>query len=149
MSIVINGEKITASEAMSILKMFFHDAKELAGQFHGMNRSVKFRTNWPNEYEFAEPEWKSFVEAARTAYAIQLGDPKTSPVDARRMHIAIVLQDTLAKGEETDNRLQLSPNTQQFEGDKGENRRIVEKFGEAPNLRALLRRGAAKINEYH
>lgn len=146
MAIEINGEKISAKEARDLLKMLYHDAEQLAGQFHGANRSEKFRANWPDEYEFARSEWKNFVEATRAAYAIQLGDPKTSPADARRMHLAIVLQDMMAKGEEKDNRLQLAPNTQQFEGDRRENRKIAEKFGNAPNLRALLRRGAAKIN---
>lgn len=138
MSIVINGETITAKEAVSLIKMLCHDAKEIAGVFHGMNRSEKFRINWPDETKFTEGNWKTFVEAARQMYADRLGDPKTPPADARKMHLALVLQAKLAEGQQTDSRLQLSPNTLQFEGDPYENRKIAEKFGKRPNLRAAL-----------
>jgi len=145
----INGEHIPVSECTAILKMLYNDAKEIAGVFHGMNRSAKFRINWPDETLFAESEWKSFVSAARAMYADRLGDPKTPPADARKMHIALVLQARLAKGQETDNRLQLAPNTLQFEGDKHENKKVAETYGLKPNFRAQLRQGAAKLARMH
>ena len=145
----INGEMVPVSECHSILKMLYSDAKEIAGVFHGMNRSAKFRINWPDETLFAESEWKSFVSAARTMYAERLGDPKTPQTDARKMHIALVLQAKLAKGQETDNRLQLAPNTLQFDGDKHENRKIAENYGLKPNFRAQLRQGAMKLARMH
>jgi hypothetical protein len=145
----INGEKVPVSECQIILRMLYNDAKEIAGVFHGMNRSVKFRINWPDETIFAESEWKSFVSAARSMYAERLGDPKTPKDDARKMHIALVLQASLAKGQETDNRLQLAPNTLQFEGDKFENRKIAETYGLRPNFRAQLRQGAMKLARIH
>ena len=143
--IVINGEEIPVSEAQELVRILCNDAEEMAGVFHGMNRSIKFRTNWPNEDDFAASEWKNFIEAVRAMYADRLGDPKTPPADARRMHLAIVLQDMIGKNAEKDTRLQLSPGTQQFEGDKVENRKILEKFGPKPNLRAALRNGVAKF----
>lgn len=136
--IEINGEQITNEEAMGLIRMLYHDAKQLAGQFYDADRSVKFRTNWPDQYKFANSEWKSFIEATRTAYALQLGDPKTKPEDARRMHLALVLEAKIGEGKEKDNRLQLFPNTQQFVGDKHENKKILEKFGAVPNYRAAL-----------
>lgn len=149
MSIDINGEAITKKEAMDILRMFYRDAEELAGQFYDQDRSAKFRLNWPSQDDFVKTERLAFVEAVRSTYAALLGDPKTDPADARRMHLAIVLQERLGQGEEKNNRLQLFPNTQQFVGDRYENRKIIEKFGLRPNLRAALRQGAAKINSLH
>ncbi len=113
--------------------MLCNDAKQIAGVFHGMNRSAKFRRNWPNEYVFADANWKNFMESARAMYAERLGDPKTPPSDARKMHLALVLQTMAEQGVEKDNRLQLAPNTQQFEGDPFENRKIVEQWGKQSN----------------
>lgn len=127
--IEINGERIEKSEALDCVKMLCSDAKKIAGEFHGMNRSAKFRKNWPNEYVFADTNWKSFMEAARTLYAQQLGDPKVTDYDKRRMHIALVVQTLAEQGAEKDTRLQLAPNSQQFEGDKFENNKIIDKFG--------------------
>jgi hypothetical protein len=147
--IEINGETLTTKEAMDLLLMFYKDAEELAGQFYDQDRSAKFRVNWPSQDDFVKTERLAFVEAVRTAYALQLGDPKTDPADARRMHLAIILQERIGEGEEKNNRLQLFPNTQQFAGDRYDNRKIIEKFGLRPNLRAALRQGAAKINTIH
>src|SRR5882672_1170286 len=98
--LIVNGERIPKSEALSLIRMFYNDAKQIAGVFHGMNRSEKFRRNWPNEYLFAEANWKTFVEAARQLYAQRLGDPKTAPADARKMHLALVLQAMAEQGAE-------------------------------------------------
>lgn len=137
--IEINGEQIDAPEATSLIRMICNDAKQVAGVFHGMNRSAKFRRNWPNEYVFADANWKTFMEATRKMYAERLADPKTPPADARKMHLALVLETMIAQETETDNRLQLAPNTQQFVGDPFENKKIVEKFGQQSNtLKEIL-----------
>lgn len=137
--IEINGQKIAKSEALDCVRMLCNDAKQLAGQFHGQNRSEKFRKNWPNEYVFADANWKSFVEAARSYYAQLLGDPKVPEYDKRRMHIALVVQSLAEQGAQKDTRLQLAPNTQQFVGDPFENRKIVNEFGKHSNtLKELL-----------
>lgn len=141
--IEINGEKISASEAKGLLRMLYNDARQIAGEFHGMNRSEKFRVNWPDEYRFADANWKTFVDACRQLYAERLTDPKTPPADARKMHLALVLQAMMAQGEEADTRLQLAPGTQQFEGDRHENRKIAERFGRTPNLLAALMNSVA------
>ena len=141
--IEINGEKITKKEAMNLVRMLCNDAKQMAGEFHGNNRSEKFRINWPDEYKFADANWKTFIEPTRQFYAELLGDPKTPPDEARKMHLALILQAMMADGQETDNRLQIAPNSQQFLGDKTENQRILERFGKVPNFRALLMNSAA------
>lgn len=139
----INGEQITEKEAASLLRMLYHDAKQIAGEFHGLNRSPKFRVNWPDEYLYADANWKTFVDPCRKMYAAKLADPKTRPEDARKIHLALVLQAMMASGEEVDNRLQVAPDSQQFAGDKKENLNIVEKFGTAPNMRAALMNSTA------
>ncbi len=153
-AIEINGEAIEAREAAALIRILYNDAKQIAGVYHGTNRSLKFRVNWPNEYDFAESEWKNFIVAARAMYAERLGDPKTPPDEARKMFLALALERMVAQGQqmdgiEPDNRLQLAPNTQQFEGDKRENAKILENFGARPNLRAVLKGGAAKLARLH
>lgn len=142
--IEINGEQISAHEAASLVRMLCNDAKQIAGTFHGMNRSAKFRANWPNEYVFADANWKTFVEASRSMYAQRLADPKTPPVDARRMHLAMVLQTMAEQGAEKDPRLQLAPNTQQYVGDPFENRKIVNDFGKHSGTFKDLLMGSAR-----
>ena len=141
----INGDIVSAKEAGDLIKMLYNDAKQLAGVFHGMNRSAKFRKNWPNEYVFAESEWKTFIAATRQMYVDRLKDPKTLPSDAKRMFQALYLERLAAEGQEADPRLQLAPNTQQFEGDKYENRRIVEDFGDQSNTFAELALGTTAL----
>ena len=136
--IEINGENISTREALDLTRMLYHDASEVAGEFYEMNRSEKFRTNWPNQDRFVATNWKTFVEATRQIYAARLGDLKTPPAEARKMHLVLVLQAMMAKGEEADNRLQIAPGTQAFEGDKAENRKTMERFGPNPNLRAAI-----------
>jgi len=131
--IEVNGEHIAKSEALALVRMLCNDAKQIAGQFHNMERSAKFRRNWPNEYVFADSQWKNFVEAARAMYAQRLGDPKTFPSDARKMHLAVVLYAMAEQGSEKFGGVQIAPNTQQFEGDKFENRKIVDQFGKQSN----------------
>lgn len=148
-SIPVNGEDIPVDEVMRLIKMLYNDAYKIAGVYHGMTRSAKFRVNWPDEYKFADANWKTFVDAARRMYAERLGDPKTPPDDARKMHLALVLEHMIAQGQESDTRLQLHPGTQQFEGDPVENKRIVEMFGKKPNLRAALMNSAASRSTIH
>jgi hypothetical protein len=51
----------------------------------------------------------------------------------------------MAKGEEADNRLQIAPNSAQFEGDNRENVKIMEKFGPNPNFRAALKNSVTPL----
>ena len=143
--ILVNGEQISTKEAAQLVGMIRDDAKEVAGQFHNMNRSEKFRVNWPNEYYFAESEWKSFVEAVRLMYTERLADPLTSDAEKRKLHLALVIEHMVAQAGEADNRLQIKPNTQQFVGDPFENRKIKNQFGTAPDLKAAMKNSTAAI----
>lgn len=142
----VSGQTISTREAADLVRMLCNDAKEFAGQFYDMNRSVKFRANWPVQDNFVDSNWKTFVEAVRALYAERLGDPKTPPEDARKMHLAIVLQEEIGKGQEKDSRLQIRKDSQQFHGDPFENRKIIEKFGTTQNLRAGFMNSVAQIN---
>jgi hypothetical protein len=141
----INGEFVSSKDAADLIKMLYNDAKQVAGVFHGMNRSKKFRKNWPNEYVFAESEWKTFVAATRQMYVDRLKDKKTLPSDAKKMFQALYLERLASVDQEQDTRLQLAPNTQQFEGDKYENKQISEKFGEHSNSFAELAMGTTAL----
>lgn len=148
-NIAVGNEVITVREAMNLVEMIQRDAKEIAGVFHGESRSVKFRANWPNEYDFVDANWKSFVAAARGMYAERLSNPKTPAEDARKMHLAILLERAYSEGirqqgGESDNRLQIALNTQQFVGDPIENRKIVEQYGTGKNLRAAFLNGVSR-----
>jgi len=143
--LTINGEQIGTDEATKLIRMLCEDAKQIAGIFHGMNRSDKFRKNWPSEYEYADANWKSFIKAARQMYAERLADPKTPPAEGRMMHLALVLQAQMGAVQEQDPRLQIAPNTQQFVGDPFENKKIIDRWGRQSNtLRELLLSSAAK-----
>jgi hypothetical protein len=134
----INGEQISEHEASQLIKMLLSDAKRMAGEFHNMTRSEKFRANWPDEYKFANSEWRNFVEATITFYAELLGKPETSEYLKSRMHKAIVLWARIGKEMPKDNRIQLQPGTLQFEGDPHENKKILETYGRGQNVRAAL-----------
>ena len=125
-------------EAADCVKMLINDAKELAGVYHGQNRSEKFRINWPDERKFASANWKTFVQAAIEGYATLLGKANVMEKDKRRMYIARLMWDRLQQDKEPDNRLQMKPGTQQFVGDPYENRKIKEQFGLTKNFRAHL-----------
>jgi len=144
-TIELNGEQISVSEAAKLIQMLYNDAAQVAGEFHGMNRSEKFRINWPDEDLFVKANWKTFVQATREMYTAQLADKKVPEAKKQQIFKALVLERKIAQGQESDTRLQLKPNTQQFVGDKRENALILDKFGKKPNFRAALANGAAKI----
>ena len=145
--IEINGELVSLYEARSLLRMLVEDARRIAGQFHNMNRSAKFRINWPDEDQFAGSEWRNFIDATHTLYADLLGKKDVSDYDKKRLLQAIVLWRMVGDMKESTATLQIMPDSQQFHGDKTENRKTAEKFGDTPNLRAWLRRSTAPL--YH
>lgn len=145
----IDGEDLGASQIEFYRRTLKNDCVKFAGEFHGMNRSKKFRANWPNEYEFADRFWKKFVSAVRQLYAQQLANPHTPEESKKTIHRCLVI-DAMTNAElekslfEMDNSLQLAPNTQQFIGDKKENAGISENWGDEahPLRKALLSTGA-------
>lgn len=145
----IDGEDLTSTQVEFYRRTLKNDCIKFAGEFYGMNRSKKFRANWPNEYDFADANWKKFVAAVRGLYAQQLATPHTSEESKQTIHRCLVI-DAMTNAElerslvELDNSLQLAPNTQQFIGDKKENTVISENFGDGahPRRKALLNTGA-------
>ena len=138
--IIVNGVRLTVKEAGKRIKVIYDLAKEIAGEFYDMNRSDKFRINWPDQDEFAASEWKSFVESARILLTQMLTKQEVPTSDKDRIAQALIIETEIAQGMERDARLQIFKGSQQFFGDKYENKNILEKFGKAPNMRAYLRR---------
>ena len=138
--IIVNGVRLTVKEASKRIKIIYDLAKEIAGEFYDMNRSGKFRINWPDQDEFAKSEWKSFVESARILLTQQLAKQEVPTSEKDKIAQALIIETEIAQGMERDARLQILKGSQQFLGDKYENKSILEKFGKAPNLRAYLRR---------
>lgn len=148
--IEIAGERVSTYEAGELVRMLCNDAKQIAGMFHNMERAPIFRANWPNEYLYADANWKNFLEAARAMYAERLGDPKTPPAEARKMHLALVLQTMAEQGAQNDTRLQLTPNTQQFVGDPYENKKTTDRFGRRSlTFMELLMSSAGGSRRFH
>jgi len=142
--VLVNGKEIPVREARKRIKLIYDLARNIAGEFHDMERSDKFRANWPDQDEFVKHEWRTFVQAARIMITTNILSKQEVPVkDKDEYFEALIIEREISKGQETDARLQLMPNTQQFIGDKYENRKIKEKFGDSTNLRAWLRRSVA------
>jgi hypothetical protein len=142
--IIVNGVRLTTKDAAKRVKVIYNLARECAGEFYDMERSEKFRTNWPDQDEFVKSEWKSFVAQARLMLTKVLHGAEMTP-ENDEIHQALVIEREISKGIESDSRLQIMKDSQQFVGDKFENRKILEKFGKAPNMRAYLRRSTAVL----
>jgi hypothetical protein len=116
------------------------DAQEYAGQFFDQCRSAKFRSAWTEvglrsgrdaQLCFVDAQWTHFVEHVRSIYAQMLISEKVSEPDKYRIHQALIVQAMLgAQSQEVP--IQLAPGTQQFEGEKYENKQIAASFGERP-----------------
>lgn len=145
---IVDGEKLTRSEVRRLLDMVRKDAQEYAGQFYDQCRSAKFRSAWAEvglrsgrdpQMCFVDAQWTHFVEHVRSLYAEMLTSPKISEPDKYRMHQALIVQAMLgAQSQQVP--IQLAPGTQQFEGEKYENRKISEIHGAhaEPSLMAKL-----------
>lgn len=139
----IEGELIQDDEIIDILKMIDHDCKEFAGAFFEEDRSKKFRRTW-NEVGklsgrsaqdcFVDHSWKHFVMHVRAWYANRLTNPVIPEKEAIRLHRALIIEYMRGKGKTAQDVLQLSPGTQQFVGDREENRHISEEFGDGETV---------------
>ncbi|HLH92078.1 MAG TPA: hypothetical protein VKX28_26900 [Xanthobacteraceae bacterium] len=129
MPLMVDGELLQDDEVRKLMALVENDAKKVAGEFHGMKRSAKFRAMWPNEYVFAEQNWKNFVVAVRMMYAERLADQKTRPEEAETMFRALCVQAMMGAGPNAPAPIQSLPNTENFVGDKTENKVIDESFG--------------------
>lgn len=148
---VINGEIIPHDEAMRLVRMMYDDAKEMAGQFHNMNRSVKFRRNWPSEKRFAKMEWRNFVEGVRLMYTDLIAQPSHPYEQKMKLFKALVIEKDVcdllkAEGYEEDTRLQITKGTEEFEGSKDKTRKIAEDFGGNENFRAVMANALATLH---
>lgn len=141
---LVNGEQIPKSEACELLRMFYNDCKQIAGQFYEHERSEKFRANWPIDTVYVNCNWRNFFQETRQAYAELLGRPdeQVSPYDKRRIFLAIALHDQVEKVSPKFEGVQIAKDSPQFWGDKRENKNISELWGKRSNtFREILMNG--------
>jgi hypothetical protein len=145
-TVFIGGIESTHHEVMECVRMLCNRAKDRAGEAHGKDRSEKFRANWPDENTYAIASWKNYVQQVINEYASAMDASSTaSDYDKRRMYIARLMWEQLGEGKEKDNRLQIMRGSQQFEGDKYENKKIADKFGKQSNTFAELALGTTAL----
>ena len=139
MPLNIEGELVSDEEIIEILRMIDHDCKEMAGLFFEEDRSNKFRKTWKQVGElsrrsaqdcFVDHAWKHFVVHVRAWYAHRLSNPVIPEKEALRLHRALIIEYQRGLAKSAKDVLQLAPGTQQFEGDKQENRHISEEYGD-------------------
>lgn len=150
---IVDGENLSDFEVHKLIAMVRKDAEEYAGQFYDQCRSKKFRRAWAEvglragrdpQMVFVEQQWTHFVEHVRSLYAQMLTSPKVAEEDKAKIHKALIVQAVL--GQQSQHApVQMAPGTQQFEGEKYENRQISAQFGEyaEPALLAKLMSGTA------
>lgn len=154
-NILIGGEVVGPGEAYELWRStLMHEAMETAGRFYERKRSAKFRANWPSDKEYVAANWKNFFEEARKKLPTKLVNPLISLKDKQKIYIVILLDRAFEAGRkmigvESDTSLQIASNSQQFDGDSRENKKIADRFGDRPNFRARLKAGAAKMGSLH
>lgn len=135
---IVDGQILTNQQVRALIRMVRKDAEEYAGQFYDQCRSAKFRSAWVEvglrtgrdpQLCFVEAQWKHFVEHVRTLYVQMLTSPRVSEADKYRIHQALIVQAQLG-AQSQDIPIQLAPGTQQFEGEKYENRQTAINFGD-------------------
>jgi hypothetical protein len=109
--------------------MIVHDAKEFAGVFYDQKRSGKFRTTWPSQMGFVNANWPNFVVHVRSAYAEMLARPNTPQDQKDKIYAALIDDAKVNRSDGADSPLQLTPNTQAFEGDRRANAKVDEDYG--------------------
>jgi hypothetical protein len=146
-TVFVGGVESTHYEVMDCVRMLCNRAKDIAGEAHGKDRSEKFRANWPDENNYAIASWKNCVQQVINEYAAKMDASRldVSDYDKRRMFIAVLMWQQTAEGKEKDNRLQFMRDSQQFEGDKHENKKIADKFGKQSNSFIELAMGTSAI----
>ena len=129
---IVDGQILTNREVRKLLEMFHKHCQEYAGQFYDQCRSVKFRKAWTEvglregrdaQLCFVDAQWSHFVEHVRTVYVGMLTNEKIKEEDKYRIHQALIVQATLGATSQHVP-VQIAPNTQQFVGDKFENKQI-------------------------
>lgn len=143
MPLNIEGEIVQDDEIRDILHMIDHDCKEFAGAFFEEDRSRKFRRTWEKVGKlsrrsaqdcFVDHAWKHFVVHVRAWYAHKLSDPGLPEKEQARLHRALIIEYMRGTAQQAKDVLQMTPGTQQFNGDKTENRHISETYGDEATI---------------
>jgi hypothetical protein len=117
-----------------------HDAKEMAGCFYENDRSEVFRTTWPDQMDYVNAKWAHFVEPVRQAYAELLAHPGVPEDQKERMYEALTDQIEATVSDGAHSPLPIFKDSENFVGDRRENRKIIDTIGRGPrSLAAKLR----------
>ena len=146
MIIMVDGERITKSELRRLIKFFDHECKEVAGAFFEQcrkgllgdaGRSEKFRAFWseigfrcgkdPAECYVAS-HYQNFAEDVRAHLAGLLARPDVPEHEKQTIHKALIVQQMFGQNSQHVP-VQLNQDSQQFAGDRFENREIVKNHG--------------------
>lgn len=122
-------------------------AKENAGVFYDQDRSALFRQTWPDQDVYVQAKWPHFVASVREGWSGALGDPSTPQAVKDYFYDALVadrVQEAASSPAQNDV-VQLAPGTNQFHGDKFENRETAKNFGNGGWLHRKLMTTAAKF----
>lgn len=155
MPVWVDAHMLSDHEVRKCIALFNRECEEFAGQFFDQNRSEKFRAAWTEaafrvgkdpQLFFVEQIRLHFAEHVRRVLAGMLADPKVREADKRRIHRALIIQSMMGEWSQYAP-VQLAPGTQQFEGDKYENRQIAEKWGTRPGEKLVnkLMNGTARV----
>lgn len=147
---IVDGENLTKSEVRKLIKFFDHECKEAAGEFFEMcrkgllgdaGRSEKFRAFWSEigfrlgkdpQLCYVESHYQNFAEDVRSGLAGLLARNDVAEKEKQQIHKALVVQEMLSISSQ-NTPVQLRKDSQQFAGDRYENRQITTTYGNHPD----------------
>lgn len=93
-------------------------AEQLAGDFYEHERSPTFRATWPNQDKFVQAKWIHHVDQAVKQLAGMLGHPAVPEQAKHEIAAALIEFNASATRPGARDVIQLTPNTEAYEGDK-------------------------------
>lgn len=144
---IVDGEFLSQTQVQRLLDMVRKDAMEYAGQFYDRSRkgltgdggrSEKFRAFWmeiglrlardPQDC-FVAANYDKFIEDVLERYTELMQRPDVKEEDKYLMHLANIVHAMLAQ-QTQHTPIQLKRDSQQFAGDRFENREIIKTYGD-------------------
>lgn len=164
---IVDGERLSRAQVRRLVEMVNKDAKEIAGQFYDQcrrglmgdaGRSEKFRAFWSEigfrcgtdpQTCFVESQYEKFIEDVRSHYAHLLTQPHVAEADKQKMHQALIVQAMLGANSQRIP-IQVTRDSQNFAGDRFENREIASVHGNhvEPSMVARLMNSTAHSTKH-
>lgn len=143
---IVDGERLTRSQVLRLIKLFDSECREMAGRFFDQcrkgvygdaGRSEKFRAFWAEvgfrcgttpEHCYVESHYQNFAEDVRREWAGMLARPDVRESDKQNMHKALIVQQMLGM-QSQHVPVQINQDSQAFAGDGYENRQTALNYG--------------------